>query len=317
MEHLHQQTMKTKEYEVIFVDDGSTDDSVNMIKYYIKSNRVKNFTIIDLEENTGNASIPRNKGMQSASGEYIMFVDSDDYVSTDLAEVGYNFAKINNSDVVYVKMRAEGSGRGVPKAAYSKGNVGNADIIKNHAIYALSPQKFFRRSVIERHSLQFAPKIDKGEDMLFTMEFLMNSERISILGDKAYYTVITDVSGNNHLNFRKSSPRDYFHTSGRIFDAIYQGSKDMSIERRHEIAGKYCTRMFRHGQSNKFAIDKKMSIDEKRAWLEMYSHCLNGHLPKEADRYVTAIFHPKLEAIRRNDFPAVFFFEEWFKENHD
>ncbi|MCY1595716.1 hypothetical protein NW112_10745 [Staphylococcus pettenkoferi] len=44
---------------------------------------------------------------------------------------------------------------------------------------------------------------------------------------------------------------------------------------------------------------------------------LNAHLLKEVDNYLIVILHPKLEAIRRNDYPAVFFFEEWFKENHD
>lgn len=67
----------TKEVEVIIVNDG-TDDDFKDIEY-----PTNNFILCNLEENSGGASIPRNKGLDIAEGKYIAFIDSDDMVSED------------------------------------------------------------------------------------------------------------------------------------------------------------------------------------------------------------------------------------------
>ena len=81
------QTMK--DYEVIFIDDGSTDNSVNIIKEYIE----KNGSMTICQENM--LSVARNKGIELAEGEYIAFMDSDDKLPKDSLELRYNLAKEN------------------------------------------------------------------------------------------------------------------------------------------------------------------------------------------------------------------------------
>ncbi|WP_210139613.1 glycosyltransferase family 2 protein [Staphylococcus sp. GDY8P120P] len=309
LESLKNQTMNPKYFEIIIVDDCSNDQSLKNIKKFFKDNQWLNHKIIKLNKNTGNASIPRNFGINNSQGEYILFIDSDDYISKNTAFNSYEFAKNNDSDLVCLKMKAVGEGRNVPTAAYKNGNIKHADIIENSIIYTMSAQKLFKTSIIKEQCLQFSPKIDKGEDMLFMMEFIMNSNNISILADDDYYMLFTDTNDKKHLYAKRTSPKKYFSVCGEIFKAIYEGNKNISLETKHQIAGKYCTRIFRHGENNNFASNNDIDIIKKREWLYYFSHCLNFYLPKEADKYVTSIFNARLEAVRNNNLSSLILLE--------
>ncbi|MCI6847610.1 MAG: glycosyltransferase [Erysipelotrichaceae bacterium] len=94
LDSLINQTLK--DIEFIFVNDGSLDNSVKIIKEYQKKDkRIKLFN----KKNGGQASA-RNLGLKKANGEYIAFLDSDDYVKEDMYEILYNRAKKDNLDIV-------------------------------------------------------------------------------------------------------------------------------------------------------------------------------------------------------------------------
>lgn len=83
-------------YQIILVNDGSTDNSLNIIKDY--ESKYKNVFVID--QSNGGASIARNRGIRSASGDYIGFVDSDDWVTEDYIEKLLSRAYATNADIV-------------------------------------------------------------------------------------------------------------------------------------------------------------------------------------------------------------------------
>ena len=85
-----------KDIEIIIVNDGSKDNSDKIIKIY----QEKYDNIIYLTKKNGGLSDARNYGIPYAKGEYIAFLDSDDYVENDIYEKMYNKAKENNSDYV-------------------------------------------------------------------------------------------------------------------------------------------------------------------------------------------------------------------------
>ncbi|WP_436871430.1 glycosyltransferase family 2 protein [Staphylococcus pseudoxylosus] len=294
------QTMNNKEYELIIVDDHSNDngETMKIIKEYKNSIRFK-----QLKKNSGNASVPRNTGLKMSKAEYVFFLDSDDYIHERTLEDLYNYGKENNSDLIIGKYGVEGKGRGVPKAIFENGNVPKADIIDNSIFYALSVLKMFRKSIIDKYKINFKTFSKTAEDQLFTIDFLMNSKNYSIKTDYEYYIVVNDFESGSHLSDNKSTGKQYFATINEIYKTIYKSPIYKDKEKRDQLAGKYTTRLLRHGQKKNFA-NSKMKYEDKVEWLSQFSKTLNK-VPRNADKYVTQVFNLKLEAIRQNNLLAV------------
>ena len=117
-----------KNIEIIVVDDASTDNSLELVKN-IKDNRIK---LIELKENVG-AGMARNKGIEAATGDYICFLDSDDYWALDKIERQVKIMEDNNYTFIYGGYDYLRNGRRkkakVPKSMnYNK-------LLRNHAIF--------------------------------------------------------------------------------------------------------------------------------------------------------------------------------------
>ncbi len=87
-----------KEFEFLLIDDGSKDRSIEIAKSLLENSDI-NFKIIT-QENAG-VSCARNRGINIASGEYITFLDSDDYIDSRFVELMYDKAKKTECDVVF------------------------------------------------------------------------------------------------------------------------------------------------------------------------------------------------------------------------
>lgn len=90
-----------KDIEIICVNDGSTDNSLKILKEYAK----KDNRFIILDENNQGAGISRKKGIDISKGEFIYLMDSDDYINNNLLELTYNSAIKHASDIVFFKAR--------------------------------------------------------------------------------------------------------------------------------------------------------------------------------------------------------------------
>ncbi|WP_326030506.1 glycosyltransferase family 2 protein [Staphylococcus xylosus] len=305
------QTMEKTNYELIIVDDHSTNsNTLNIIKSYTKKYS-KLIKFKRLKFNSGSASKPRNKGIEMSSGQYIFFLDSDDFLHPRALEDLYNYGIKHKSDLIIGKYGVKGKGRSVPKAIFENGNVPKANIIENSMFYALSVLKMFKKAIIDKNKLRFKTFSQTGEDQLFTIEFLMNSRNYAIKTDYEYYVVVNNFDNGTHLSHQKSSGKQYFATINEIYNTIYKSPIYKDPKTRDQFAGKFTTWLFRHGQKKNFAISK-MKYEDKIEWLKYFSKTLNS-VPRSADQYVTQIFNMKLEAIRQNNLLAVMAADKFIK----
>lgn len=177
-----------KDFEIILINDGSKDNSGTICDEYAKKyNRIK----VIHQENEG-VSVARNVGIKNASAEYIIFVDSDDFIETNMLE------KLNN---VLDKSEAECIIYNLNNIIETK-CVSKEDLI-NSMITLLKTEivnppwnKIYKREIIQKFNIQFDKKIEIGEDLLFSMTYISKIKKIYLLNEKLYNYVIEN---NNSL----------------------------------------------------------------------------------------------------------------------
>ncbi|WP_405860811.1 glycosyltransferase family 2 protein [Streptomyces sp. NBC_01515] len=185
------QSLPADEYEVIYVDDGSTDDTLGRLeKIAAGAPNVQ----VHTQPNSGWPGAPRNLGMRHAEGEYIQFVDHDDTLGPEALERLYEHAKRNDADVVLGKM----SSTMVRPRRLFRHTVDACTIENDELTQSMSPHKMFRRAFVEEHGLQFPEGPWILEDLAFVSAAYLKAERISILADyPVYYWMKRDDGGNN------------------------------------------------------------------------------------------------------------------------
>lgn len=202
IESINYQTLKRDNFEVIFVDDCSTDSTVDVIRKNI--NKDINFKIIERSVGSGNASSPRNDGFKLSKSRYVFYIDSDDFIDRDCLKNGLDLADKNQSEIVLFKIGTNSENpRGIPKRAFKKGTIDKGTIIKNNLMRANYIFKFFSRSVLLKNNILFDPAITVSEDRLYNVQFLSRAVKASILADKDYIILIKH--DEDHLHSR---PRD-------------------------------------------------------------------------------------------------------------
>lgn len=182
MDSIVNQTLK--EIEIICVDDGSTDNSGNILdEYASQDNRI---TVIH-QENQG-VSVARNSGLELVHGEYITFVDPDDYIALDTYEKTYHLAKKDDVDILQFRFRLFTDGKDVPSSRQKE--VLDAPIVSaSSVIKKISPQiwnKLFKAEIIQKDKLRFIPKVTIGEDIIFSYRALAHAEKIKIIKAQLY-----------------------------------------------------------------------------------------------------------------------------------
>lgn len=165
--------------EIIIIDDGSTDNSQKIIKSY-NDKRIKLFT----QSNKG-SSYARNVAIQNATGEYMMFLDGDDYFEIDCISRAYHSIIKNQSDICIFGSRfIDGDGNEVKTIIPSHHEV--IKIKENRSILLeienCNWDKIYKTSLIKDHQVKF-PEGLYYQDYAFTFTSLMYADTISFIDD--------------------------------------------------------------------------------------------------------------------------------------
>lgn len=166
--------------ELVLVNDGSTDGSLAMLRDYEKRDcRVK---VID-QANAG-VSTARNVGLAIATGDFVTFVDSDDWVEPNLLETLLRNLQENEADVSCCQYSGYRAGT-LPKLTVWDTAQCLEEFIKHQKIGGTLCTKLFSNSLVQRVTLN--PQIKYGEDALFSWQVLQNAKRIVVCDEVLYH----------------------------------------------------------------------------------------------------------------------------------
>lgn len=223
------------DWELILVDDGSTDGSENLCDSF--SHRDSRIFVIH-QHNMG-VSSARNTGLERASGEYIMFVDADDWIQKDLCENLLTRMKSSNqcdlviSGVKENKKRHSKENKICKEEVISLNNLSRRfDELYENCILNWPVAKLYRRELIGNQ--RFNSSVKLGEDLLFNLEYYTKCNRISLSSYVGYqYNKLNDNAATK--SFRESDLKDLvliYEKSQQFAKNYLSGNHDVVLKKR-------------------------------------------------------------------------------------
>lgn len=192
-----------KDFELLLIDDGSTDSSCNSIRKYLKDKSIK-WKLIEKEN--GGQSSSRNVGLKEASGEYISFIDSDDYISKDFLSKLIDLINSNDYDFSFcnykfIKEQETQIDTNNDITIYNTEALMNA-FLKRSVSFVL-PSMLFRKSFLDKNDLVFDERIKFSEDQMYIWKVLVASSKTIYINRKMYGYYLREKSIMTSSPFNK------------------------------------------------------------------------------------------------------------------
>lgn len=176
-----------EDLEVIIVNDGSTDNTRNIIEEL----QEKDKRIVLIDQSNSGVSKTRNVGLDKATGEYVLFVDGDDWIQDNCLKKLYNLAKRENADVVcYNYFYAFENKNIISNDFKSFDKLNNEQFIRASLLLEVAPVlwcKLLKREVLIRNMIKCPEDIAFGEDMATSINIALNSKNILFLNEPLYF----------------------------------------------------------------------------------------------------------------------------------
>lgn len=210
---LLRQTLPASEFEVLFMDDGSTDDSPAMLDALAAEH--PHFRVMHLP-NSGWPGKPRNTGVAEARGEYVQFLDQDDHLAPDALRRLYAMGRRNASDIVLGKVAS--NFRGVPHGVFKEDR--EVCDLRTAPLYdSLTPHKMFRTAFLRDKGIAYPEGKYYLEDQPYMMAAYLQAERVSILGSYVSYFYWEREDGQ-HAGATKIVPAEYARSVREVLELV-------------------------------------------------------------------------------------------------
>lgn len=298
---LAKQDFPKTEFEVVVVDDCSTDQTLQIVEKY--RNKL-NLKVSQLETNSGGPGKPRNVALKQAEGEFVLFVDSDDYINKETLKDAAAFIDEHHSDVLLIKMKGV-NGRGVPQSMF-KETAPEVTLLNSRIIYTLSPTKIYRTALLKDNDIYFPEELKSAEDQLFTMKAYLNANRISVLSDKAYYYA---TKREEHMSSAYVSPEDFYEVMRLI--AVEILNADLEEAHKDQILAEFLNRHFSFSRTNGFSL--KVKLEEQPQWINALGDFIQA-VPERVDALVMSKLRPLLHYARAKDIDNYRTVEESYRQ---
>ncbi|MFD7293902.1 glycosyltransferase family 2 protein [Streptomyces sp. NPDC059897] len=276
---LRKQSMPRTDFEVLYVDDGSTDDTVAFLQRELADE--KNMHVVPMS-NSGWPGRPRNTGVDRARGEYVHFVDDDDWLAPEALERLYACAKDTDADIVIGRMA--GHGRGAPRAPFAR-PLERGSVRENPVLLgSMTVHKLFRRQFLLDHDLRFEEGRVRLEDHLFTLRAYLLAKQVSTVPDYTTYHWVRHRNGKHNISYTPIEPAPYIGSVRRIIALLHAPDTRVSDD---ELRHRFTANWYGSKALKRLTGKGFLGQDEERraAWRQEVID-LAAELPNAVDRHL-------------------------------
>ncbi|MBO4815553.1 MAG: glycosyltransferase [Clostridia bacterium] len=208
--------------QIILIDDGSTDNSLEIIKKY--ANKHSNI-IYKTKSNEGQA-IARNLGIEMANGEFICFVDSDDYIEKDMLETLYQNGIENKSDIIICDYFEDYENKNIYKKSLY---IDEGNLIKSYMVCVAGPcSKIIKTDLIKRNNLKFLEN-NIYEDLAIIPTLGLYTNNISYCQKPFYHYVIRTNSTMQQTKYNEKI-ESIFNVMNYLYENFDQKGYNEELE---------------------------------------------------------------------------------------
>ena len=297
IESLLGQSLPPEEYEVIFVDDGSTDETPARLDALAAEHE---HVRVEHIPNSGWPGKPRNIGIEMARGEYVYFVDNDDWIGRDALQRMHKRALRDEADIVIGKV--VGEGKFVARSMFKRDRR-DVTLEWPPLVRLLTPHKLFRKALLDEHGIRFPEGRRRLEDHVFVMHAYFHAQGISILtGYPCYHWVMREDAEN--ASYAELEPAGYYANVREVLDLIDEHMEPGPLRdrlRSHWYRGKMLGRVGGRNFVERDPAYKRPLYEEvRRLALERYGEEVHEYLAFNArvrSRLLRAGDYEGLEAL--------------------
>ena len=258
---IQDQTMS--DIELICVDDGSTDSSLEILN---ELSSKYDFIQVFSQENQGSGSA-RNKGLDVAEGEFIAFLDSDDiYIDNNALKVMYDTAKLHDADIVSANLSSFNPKRNLLNERHNcQKNICFDDYCeispKDYGIPWSFYKNIFKREIIEKYHIRF-PDLLRGQDPVFLAKFLSKVDKIYGV-PIAFYGYVLSPYGTDLLNTSIKKYHYFIH-----YKEVFAILDENDFEKTSKIYKRDLINRLKNFNSSK-------DIEAYELFLDVFKDCMN------------------------------------------
>lgn len=264
IDSLKKQTFK--DFEVLFIDDGSTDQSLSILK----QNQEKNFFIYT-KENGGQATA-RNLGIRKARGEYLTFVDSDDFIAFDMLEILYQKAKEKDADLVISDLKKV---QGEKQTVFSNYFEVKKEKNKNYMVSHMGPvARLYKKELFIKNQIFFKEHVIY-EDLASLPLLGIYAKKIEVIKKPYYFYRIREGSTMKQKKYHKKL-EDIFIVMENLKEEMQKRSKNKYQEEleylftEHLLYSAYLRFLSYHKKENLQKIKKIMKENYPHFYKNIY-----------------------------------------------
>lgn len=203
-----------RDFECILIDDFSKDNSFEICETYAKKD--ERIIVLKNNENIG-ASLTRKKGLDYAKGEYVQFVDSDDYIETDMLEKMYEKASAENLDIVFCDLivRQEAENIYINADIHNKSKL---EVLKSVGITINATTSSLCNKIIKKQIFNEVvfPNTSYAEDKYMSLQITYYAEKIGYINAAFYNYVKNSSSTSNNAKYELKRKTEHFDTYKNI-----------------------------------------------------------------------------------------------------